>query len=541
LDRQWQAIEEMFRDEPGERIDLVGELSREMPHLAEFADLDRPLAMVVGVPDLMGGQDPDFLFIVPIIERPGTSIETVMEEEEVTYLIEGEYLAFSTGSLIVPAVEIPDLALGLSPGFISASLNLGTVLEAYRPLVEMGLGAMANAPALPDSQAIEAGPHPQQMSPEEVAAMQDLAHLVMASARRFDLAFASDGEELTLHSGFSVQPGSPLDPGPQPEFEHALQLTRLLPPGGNIIQTMALDQTRQFEVFRDFYLVSAEKQIADLPPEQAAAYRTWVESYLDSVDLFANPLAASIRMSAASMSANIVMECADAAVSLERFAALFEGLSALDIGVKMKKMPTGKVAGTEVRSWTIDYDLEKMAGLSPQPANPKPGGTGRLQADQMIAFLRKVTPNLNLAVRGDYLILSADKDPSNLAHMIQLAGQRRGAAHPPTAAAATKAGPACQQVVTGDLMAILSWITEWMEELEDEEYATIEGNPIPFTATSTIEGAAYGLDWTMDMPAVKRFVKAVQELEAMENRHDDAGDDEDDGDENDDEEAKDSD
>ena len=537
LERHWQAVEEMMDEGSGERTDLIGLLSEHMPQFTEFADMDRPLAFVMGLPNLMGGEEPAFTFIVPLAERSPSSDDMVMDREGITYLKEGDYLALSLDPLFVPASETPDLAIGMSAGFISARLDLEMVIGAYRPLVEMGLGAMGNAPALPDSQSIGEGPHPPQMSPEEVAAMQDLARSVMDSARRFDLSFSIEGEELTLHTGFSVLPGSPLDPGPQPSFEHALQLTRLLPEGGNIIQTMALDQTRQFEVFRSFYSSNIEKMIADMPPEQGAAYRDWVESYLDSMDLFANPLAASISMAADGMSTNMVMECADADASLDRFAALFEGLSAADIGIKMKKMPTGKVAGVDVRSWTVDYDPEKLAGLSSEPMNPQLGGTGRMQAEQMIAILRKVTPNINMAVKGDYLILSADADPSNLAHMIQMAGQRRGAANPKTAAVAAKAGPACQQVVVGDLMAVLAWITELMEELEDDEYAAIEDNPIPFSAAYTIDGAAYGLDWTMDMPAVKRFAQALEKMEALDNLHDDDNDDGDDNDTEDNDEG----
>ncbi|MCK9997166.1 MAG: hypothetical protein KAH56_12905, partial [Candidatus Krumholzibacteria bacterium] len=226
-------------------------------------------------------------------------------------------------------------------------------------------------------------------------------------------------------------------------------------------------------------------------------------------------------MSHEGMTANMVMECADAPAALERFAGLFDGLSAADIGIRLKKMPTGKVAGSEVRSWIVKYDEEKLAQLNPQSMNPQLSGANRLQAEQMIAILRKVTPNINMAARGDYLILSADSNPANLAHMIQMAGQRRGAANPQIAAIAAKTGLACQQVVVGDLMAILSWITEWMEELNEEEYATMQGNPIPFTSAFTIENAEYGVDWTMDMPAVQRLIKAMMEMEALDDLHDD--------------------
>ena len=349
----------------------------------------------------------------------------------------------------------------------------------------------------------------------------DMARFIMDSARRFDLAVSVAGEELTLHTGFAVHPDSPLDAGPQPSFEDALQLTRLLPKGGNIIQTMALDQTRQFEVIKPMYLMSMEEGLAAMPPEQAEAYRAWVASYIDSIDLFSNPLAASISMTEEGVTANMVMESADAGADLERFAALFAGLSDADIGINVKKMPTGKVAGVEVHSWTIGYDADKLAGFTADPMNPQMGGTGRMQAEQMIAFLRKVTPNINMAVRGEYLILSADPDPSQLTHMIQSSAQKRGAAIPEVAAVAARAGPACQQVINGDLMSIISWVTEWMEEIEDEEFEAIQGNPIPFTSAFTIENGEYGVDWTMDMPSVQRFVKAMEQLEAIDDDDED--------------------
>ncbi len=514
LDRQWRLIEEMFDDGTGddEKIDLVAMLKEQIPHFDEYGDPGRPMAVAVGLPNFMGGEEPKIIFIVPIME--GFIGREELGNERVDIVFEGDYLAISgassSASGYTPAAEIPELALNLSPGFVSASFDLEMILGAFGPLVEMGLANMSMGSAEPDT--------------TEAAVIRDMARTIMVSSLRLDLAFRVEGEALTLHSGYAVAPGSPLDPGPQPSFEDALQLTRLLPTGGNIIQTMAMDQTRQFEVFKGYYMASMNKMVAGMPPEQGAAYLAWVEDYVASVDLFANPLAASMKMSHEGMTANMVMECADAPAALERFAGLFDGLSATDIGIRLKKMPTGKVAGAEVRSWVVKYDEEKLAQLNPQSMNPQLSGANRLQAEQMIAILRKITPNINMAARGDYLILSADSNPANLAHMIQMAGQRRGAANPEVAAIAAKSGPACQQVVVGDLMAILSWVTEWMEELNEEEYATMQGNPIPFTSAFTIENAEYGVDWTMDMPAVQRLIKAMMEMEALQNLHDDVDD-----------------
>ncbi len=526
LDRQWRTIEEMLNEGDGEPTDLIGMISEKMPQFAQTVDLDRPLAMATGLPDFMSGGDPPLTFIVPLSGALNDEARMELEEEGLTQVIQGDYLAFSLDPAYAPAAVVPDLAQGLNPGFITSRLDLEMVVAAYRPLAEMSMGAMTAPPAEPDTtESGEIRPN-RGMDQEEAVAIKNLAQAIMDSARRLDLALQIEEETLTLHSGFSVFPDSPLDPGPQPSFEDALQLTRLLPRGGNIIQAQALDQTRQFEVFRDFYVQSMEKGMAELPPDQADAFRAWMNLYLDSVDLFNNPMAASVEMSDESMSANVVMECADAPGSLERIAGLFAGLSDADMGIKFKKMPTGKVAGVEVRSWTIQYDADKLAGLSADPT-PSKMGAPHMEAEQMIAFLRKVTPNINMAVRGNHLIISADTNPANLAHMIQEAGQRRGAANPVVSAVAAKAGPAVQQVVTGDLMAIIAWMTEWMEEIEEEEYTAIKGNPIPFSSSVTIDGASYGGQWTMDMPAVKRLVKAFQELEEMKRgaaRNDDDSD-----------------
>jgi len=529
LDQQLQAIEQILDDGTGdgEKTDLVALFKEEIPHFDEFGDPDRPLVITTGLPDLMGGDGPDIIFIVPI--RKSFTDREELGNERVAIIFEGDYLAITKAPGYAPAAETPDLARNLGPGFVTARFDLELILTAFGPMIEMGLAAMPMGSAAPDTSATGEITPASGMTTEEAAAMGDMARSIMDSALRLDLALRAEGETLTLHSGFAVAEGSPLDPGPQPSFEDALQLTRLLPAGGNIIQTMAMDQTRQFEVFRGYYLASMEKEIAEMPPEQGAAYRSWVESYLASIDLFANPLAASLKMSHEGVTANMVMACADAPVALDRFSGLFEGLSAADIGIRMKKMPTGKVAGTEVRSWIVEYDEAKLGGLTSQPVNPKFSGADRLQAEQMIAILRKITPNVNMAVRGDYLILSADSDPANLAHMIQMAGQRRGAANPKVASVAAKTGPACQQVVVGDLMAVLAWVTEWMEEINEEEYEVIEGNPIPFTSAFTIDGADYGADWTMDMPALQRLVKAILEMEAFDDMHDVDNDDDDEG------------
>ena len=298
---------------------------------------------------------------MPINDSFDDQAKLELDEEGILNVLEGGYLAISLDPAYAPAAVTPDIATELSPGFITTSLDLEAVVAAYRPLAEMSLGSMANQPAPADTTQTDSMVPKPGMTADDAAAMGDLARSIMDSVRRLDLALQIEGETLTLHSGISVFADSPLDPGPQPSFEEALQLTRLLPAGGNIIQTMALDQTRQFEVFKGAYVMAMEEEIDAMPAEQGEAYRAWFESYLESVDLFINPMAASIRVSEEGMTAGVVMKCEDPAASLDRFAGLFAGLTAIELGIGLKKLPTGKVSGVEVHSWTVQFDEEKLA------------------------------------------------------------------------------------------------------------------------------------------------------------------------------------
>jgi hypothetical protein len=138
-----------------------------------------------------------------------------------------------------------------------------------------------------------------------------------------------------------------------------------------------------------------------------------------------------------------------------------------------------------------------------------------MQAEQMVSILRKVMPRIYIGAKDGKVFLASDDDTEALAQTVKRAG-KRGKSNREVADIARDAGPGCQQVVTGDLLAILNWVTELMEELDAEERVVFEGNPIPFQAAFTVNEQDFGFEMGMDLPALSALIKAVEEMEERE-------------------------
>jgi hypothetical protein len=84
-----------------------------------------------------------------------------------------------------------------------------------------------------------------------------------------------------------------------------------------------------------------------------------------------------------------------------------------------------------------------------------------------------------------------------------------------------------QEVVTGDLMAILKWVTAFMDEADQEEMAVVMDNPIPFDGVYTIADDRYGFAMNMDVKALQNLIRALDEMDLDEEIGDDMEDEDD--------------
>jgi hypothetical protein len=518
LDAHWNEIRESFADEDDEEevSDARSWMREEFPFFDAAVDLTRPVAVALDMGPAIMGQAPYFTFVMPL--KPDfTDRATLLEDDdETTVFIQGDYMAVHSGDGYQPAGRMPAIAQDMVPGVMNAVIDLEGLLLTYRPFVEMGLAVIpvgiATTDTMPDGSVVE----DPGMTQAEADALAAMIRALMDSLDRMDMGLGATGGQIRFDTRLTTLPDSPLSPGPMPDFDQALALSGLLPEGGDFLMAIAMDMTPQFDLFKDFYLLNARREGEKLGAEKGAKYAAWFEDYVGMIDLWSKPLAGSYGLSTDGMVAHAAMLSDDAPADADRLVRLIEGLSDVELGVDLTPLPGAVVDGVEVRSWKIDVDPETMTGIGGNVVDPQLSAMGRMQAEQLSAMMKRIVPGLSIATRGNHVLVAADDDPAAMAGMIAAAGKGQTRPHAALARAAQAAGPGVQEVVTGDLMAVLNWVSGFMEEAGDEDREIIEDNPIPFDGVYTIVGQKYGFAMNMDMIALKNLIRAIDEMDLDE-------------------------
>ncbi|MCB1185310.1 hypothetical protein KDM41_17970, partial [bacterium] len=462
-------------DSDVQRDSILADMGDDFATLAELVDPRRPLFLAGSLADPMAGTEPPLVFVLPKAAGADLAKLPAAATRHGPALTEGGYFAISSIPGYVPGPAASDLAAHLPAGVVSVSLDLGTVVTDYGAFLEMGL---AGIPTRPN------GTPPNDtgaMTEDEAAAMAEALRAIAASVERLDLALGRRDNLFTSHLGLGVKPGSALDAGPQPAFATALDLTGALPADATLWQVVALDQTRIFASFRDYYLVSLGQSLGGLSGPQREAYEAWVADYLDAMDLWARPLAAGLTPDGESMLSHAVMAHDDPAAALDRLAALIDGLGSLDIGYQLTPRDPSELAGVPFRSWDIAFDLARFEAAMPDAGNPAMTGAARMQAEQLVSIMRKVVPRIQLGAGRDHLYFAATTDTDDLAKMVRRIEKGDfGRPRADVSRVAAAAGPACRQVVVGDLHGLMQWVTDIMSEIDADEKATLLAHPIPF-------------------------------------------------------------
>ncbi len=493
-------------DNTASTSDVTGFMNELLPSFKTVVDLDRPLLVVAGLPNLMGGGEPPFTFILPMRSDFEDFSSLQAGGSYAHFAFEGNYLAASNEPSYAPAPTPPNLAQYVPDGVITMTLDLETVITNYRPIAEMGLASIPTR--------LDGEPANDQVafSQAEAQAMGKAANLLMDSITRLDLGLGRDGDLIKWYSGMGFKAGSALDPGPQPAFESALELTRALPAGSDFTTVIAMDQTGVFESFQELYLISMRSALQEMEPDQATRYSAWVEDYLAAADIWANPMAAALRLDEAGVAAHMVMESADADAHFESLTNILTGVHELEIGYSLIRLDDVKIDGVKFRSWDIEFDLDQFETVMPQTPAPSLVGTERLQAEQMTSILRKIMPRIYLGTKGDKLFMASDADTEALAEMVKATG-KRGQPMADVARIARNGGPDCQQVITGDWLAIIKWVTDLLEDMDQDDQVVFADNPVPFEGTLTIEELSSGFDVGLDLPAISGLIRAFEEMD----------------------------
>ncbi len=457
VDVEWQALAAAFGSRPGDRdYSLLAAFGDGLPGFADVVVHDRPLVVAVGIAGLVLGCGLDLTFIFPFQGDLGR-LQYRGRGSPFTNLQQcGGYAALSSSALVRPLPTPTDVRL--PAGLVGATVELGTTLKLVLPLVEIGLNQLSVA--RPDS---NGRLQPPLITPEDLPAVKATLRTVVASVQRLDLAIRRDGDRLVTLDRLHLVPGSALAPGPQASLAKAVELTALLPPGADLVQVAAVDLTRPFGVFVPVYLSDMRRTAARLDPAAAAAYDSWYRDYLALAPLTAQPIAASLKVTAGGAVVHAAMKARDAKQAFLQLTSLLDRLSALPVPLRLEPLAEAPLPGAETRAYRVVLDAHSLLEPAADVAagTPKAAQVGRQAAEvaQMAEFFGRLIPEIRLARAGDYLLATADRDRAVLAGMIDAARHkgRRGPVDPRLLVPMTEAVGPVQEVITGDLTAMWRW------------------------------------------------------------------------------------
>ena len=473
--------------------DVMFFLDDMFPPVQEIALRTSPFLLSLRMPPVMLQQEPVATAIFPII----SDIEDIgfFTQDPSTMAWAQDYgcLALSTDPDYIPSETPPALLSSMLDGIVSASLDLNGLFETNRGVIEMGLGSAQMMAAADTSMAKE-------VSPEQVEAYVGLARVLIDSLKRLDLAVDLVDRDFNFQAQFTVAPGGMLDLGPQPDFNRALELTRLLPADADFVQASALDQSLSFEYFKEFSAMSLMNSQPDMTAEQQAAFNEWVENYYLAMMMSNAPYATSVTNDGA-LAIQYVVQVGDPSAALALVTKVIAGYSQLGLGIAFDRQSDSTIGDVGVSNWSLNLDSELFENE----------GADDDDWMQIMKMMEYIGDELHACAHDGLLFFSFDRGTEGLAAMLQQQADGGSPVNAKMAALAAKSGPACRQTAAGDLSAFVQWIGY----AAGVEVARTEGQ-IPFSSVITSDGPVGGFELGVNLDGMGKlmaFFEAMEELE----------------------------
>jgi hypothetical protein len=502
-------------------------LQKLSPGLADAVATDRPLILALALGSPMQGTATSPAFLLPL--RPDAPDLSDLQGRFPGFIQRAGWLVVSQSPDYAPGEGSPELAVDLPSGTIAARADLESIIQVYRPLIEMGLMAMTQQQQQRQQQQQDAQQGPGDaagdsvagMSPELMNATQETVAAILDSVRRLDLALQVGRETPLLQATLAVAPGSALDPGPQPDFDQALALSGILPEGAPLVVAAAIDETRLVERFRKPYELMVAAGAENMPPGLAEAYRQALLASLDEPELMAHPYAYSCDPAPDRLSLAFAMQHPHPEQMLSQALAMFVPLQSM--GLALLPGDSQEMNGIQVQPYALHVDVQKLSSLEqgvPSTSTPGESGADSIQVAEMARRIQDLLPPVWTAALKDEVLAVTGRGPQEIGDLILAAQAGKRGPDPRLQAAAARAGSSTQWVAAGDLRDILASSLSWSQALlpaEMQEEMTVPDmaglEPAPFTMTGGVRGPELEFSLECDLAGAIGLFAALSSME----------------------------
>ena len=392
------AAEELaaFQPQGGDRapLDLPALLMRPIGLGSQRLDPHRPLAVALSLPPSAPGAPsmpmmapPIITYVLPVADLAGLKSDLAGTPAGATPLVEaGDYVGISMMPGYAASATVADLARELPDRTIVLRLKAARLVEAFRPVIDMGLTNLrAHNPAMarPDSAEIPPALVAQlQASQDMQAAMLEHTVQALSLVPMADLALGQSDGQVQLDYALQMLPGARKAFGLPEPSPGLVDLARCLPQDMPIVAIYAAD----FGVMADMY-EPWFRSMATVPPTSPASTPTFMtpgraQACVKLMRLMGPHTAAATSWGDPGMVGVAVCTASDPQAYVD---AIRAGIQQNPLPWLVESVANGpKVEGRPTLVYTMKLDA---AALTAMNAQASPTGTSPAAAEQQVQFL----------------------------------------------------------------------------------------------------------------------------------------------------------
>lgn len=329
-----------------EQLSIPGDLS----HVAT----DRPFAIALRLDMGQAGPEPDVVYIVPVDDAGAFAMQNAVGWSFVA--IEGYVAATHAAEVGETAVASP-LAKTLQTGVASVSVDLKSLIAAYRPMIDQGL-QMAEA-LLPQMAAAQ-----QQTGMDTEALLEtylDGARSVIDSGEGFELALRRDGSSLELAGAYTALEKSPLAAFGGTKPADLFAYPGSIDPAAPFAMVMGCDWTSLMQRFQPM----VDAAFDAYPDALAGPLRGYMEGLAAMYPLMGHVVALSGEFTPSGMRARYSVRCEKPSELVDAFRKAVAGPELAKAGIVVEEVPPYSAGSVEAPRLRISIDpklLEQLTG-----------------------------------------------------------------------------------------------------------------------------------------------------------------------------------
>ena len=263
----------------------------------------------------------------------------------------GTYVGVSMLKTYAACTTPSALVTGLRPGVVAVHVDLGKLVQLYRPMIDMGLAQA------------EAGLEARETGPIDVRPMLEMylgaARNALDCAEALDLAVARKGDELALQIDFQARAGSKLDGWQVGGPAELAKLARFLDPACSGQAVLAADWSRFFGTFSEVF-----ETVSNLyPPPLRIELQRLMRDQARFAGLLQPGLASSFDFDQAGFRATYVLRSSRPEEVVARFQELAKSYDREGSLIRLHDARDLDLAGLQAHTWqmTIDHELLQEA------------------------------------------------------------------------------------------------------------------------------------------------------------------------------------